>query len=706
MKSLLRVVALLALVLSLVPAGFAGNAESSKKTAKHPKAAAKKAPATKASAKSDAAVAVAAVAPVPKAAKKSNASPPEAPKWTPMPATTGTLGLFTVESAETLPKGGWSFSAFGNKVARNPGQINVTTIGWSVAAGLTDRLTAYVEMDAHNHVHIGNRNELSLDTPTTGAFQPFDNTLYRSILPCSPPSVPCGAPAYVEDYPFAFANGGGIGTVTIGLKFNLLSQDHGHWLSLALRNEAILPTRYALADLVDNQGQSGRFNYNVALSASRHMFGNSLVAMFNAGYRFTPDPNFTVFIPSAGNAMQKVHVTMADQVHLGAGVLVFPEKRIQLMNEYTGEVFVGAHTPNTSFGARDPVDAVWGFRFYPVRWAAFDAGYRVTINLANHHRDRSGFVFKLSTVLWPEKEKAPDTVTASCSLDKSSVVAESGAVVGASVRATDSYNHPLNYTWTATGGSVEGSGADVRWNSAGAGPGTYAITARADDGQGNTASCSGNVTVEPKPLPPPPTMSCSVDRSSVLAGERVNVAASVNDRSGSALSYSWQTTGGQIIGSGANVQLDTTGLSPGSYTITGRVQNGVGGAADCSTGVTIQAPPPPPQASKLNECLFKENSARVDNVCKRILDDVALRLQNDPKARVVVIGYATPGTGKVGEKRAAKLASDRAANARKYLGEKSIAESRVEVRTGTGQKGAGKENSRTEFIWVPEGASY
>jgi outer membrane protein OmpA-like peptidoglycan-associated protein len=108
------------------------------------------------------------------------------------------------------------------------------------------------------------------------------------------------------------------------------------------------------------------------------------------------------------------------------------------------------------------------------------------------------------------------------------------------------------------------------------------------------------------------------------------------------------------------VQLDTTGVAAGNYTVTGRVENGKGGAADCASNVAVQAPPPPPEASKLNECSFRANISRVDNVCKRILDDVALRLQNDPKARVVIVGYADPK-----EAHSDKLAGDRGANAMK-----------------------------------------
>jgi outer membrane protein OmpA-like peptidoglycan-associated protein len=198
-----------------------------------------------------------------------------------------------------------------------------------------------------------------------------------------------------------------------------------------------------------------------------------------------------------------------------------------------------------------------------------------------------------------------------------------------------------------------------------------------------------------------PTMTCSVDRSSVLSGERVRVTASASDADNDTLTYSWRTNGGQIVGSGASVTLDTTGLAAGSYTVTGRVDDGRSGAADCTVAVGVTVPPPPPQAMKLSECFFRPASARVDNVCKRVMDDVALRLQNDPKARVAIIGYADPK-----ERRPDKLGMDRAAAAKKYLVSKGIADSRIDTRAAGGQAGADKQNRRVDVIWIPEGATY
>jgi len=287
-------------------------------------------------------------------------------------------------------------------------------------------------------------------------------------------------------------------------------------------------------------------------------------------------------------------------------------------------------------------------------------------------------------------------------VDGSPVVEGSNQAVMASANASNTYGLPMNYSWTATGGKVDGTGAQARWDSTSVAPGTYTLTARVDDGHGVSNSCSADVTVNAKPIPPPPTMSCSANPSSLLAGARSTITANATDSTGTPLTYAWQANGGQVTGSGSSVQFDSTGLSPGDYTVTGRVTNGVGGAGDCSATVSVQAPPAVPQASKIGSCTFKSGSAKVDNVCKRVLDDAAIRLQNDPKASIVMVGYADPA-----EKKADMLSKTRGDNASQYLSkDKGVAESRTSSRSAAGTQGAGQDNYRVDVIFVPDGASY
>ena len=319
----------------------------------------------------------------------------------------------------------------------------------------------------------------------------------------------------------------------------------------------------------------------------------------------------------------------------------------------------------------------------------------------NNFRAGTGVVFRWGIPNPPPPPNHPPV--AACSANPASVYAGSNDSVAIHVNANDPDNDTLTYTYTATGGAVEGTGPDARWNSSGLGVGTYTVTAKVDDGKGGTASCSADVSVGQKPNQPP-TISCSTDRSPIMPGERTGITATASDPDGDPLTYSYTTTGGQIVGSGPKVEFDSTGLQPGSYAVKCSVNDGRGGIADASTNVDVQQPPPPPQAAKVGDCGYnKAGASRFDNACKRVGDDVALRLQNEPAAKLVIVGYADPK-----EPRASQLAATRANLAKKYIVEKGIDESRISTRVGEGspEKGQEKENRRVDFIVVPEGATY
>ncbi len=315
----------------------------------------------------------------------------------------------------------------------------------------------------------------------------------------------------------------------------------------------------------------------------------------------------------------------------------------------------------------------------------------------NNVRLKSGIVFRLGNP--PPPPPPPNRgPSATCSASPSSVITGSGATVGVSASASDPDGDPLSFSWSAGAGSVEGSGANVRWNAGSAAPGIYRVTANVSDGKGGATSCTSEIRVEVKPNAPP-SLSCSMERGSVLSGERARINASASDPDSDRLNITWRASGGQVVGSGASVQLDTTGLAAGRYTVTGRAEDGRGGADDCTATVEVTIPPPPPQAAKINECLFRASSSRVDNVCKRILDDVATRLNTDASATVVLIGYHDPAES-------SRLNARRTDAAAKYLAEKGVAPNRISQRPATGQRGAGAQNRRVDVIWVPAGATY
>jgi hypothetical protein len=301
----------------------------------------------------------------------------------------------------------------------------------------------------------------------------------------------------------------------------------------------------------------------------------------------------------------------------------------------------------------------------------------------------------------PPAPKGPPT--ASCSASPTSVYQGSSDPVAIHVNASSPENLPLTYSYTASGGTVEGTGPDARWNPSGVAVGSYTVSTKVDDGKGGSASCSTDIRVEEKPHHPP-TISCSANPSTIQPGEKSTITSTASSPDNLDLTYSYSATSGQVSGNGPTATFDSTGLQSGSYKVNCTATDSRGDKADGSTNIDVQQPPPPPQATKVGECGYtKPGVARFDNLCKRVGDDVALRLKNEPNAKVVIVGYADPKEPKAG-----KLAQSRADLAKAYLGEKGIDASRGTTRVGQAstEKGSEKENRRVEFIFVPEGATY
>ena len=309
-------------------------------------------------------------------------------------------------------------------------------------------------------------------------------------------------------------------------------------------------------------------------------------------------------------------------------------------------------------------------------------------------RLRSGLVFNFGG-----GKEAP--VAAACSVQPSEVMV--GEPVHVTV-APSNFNpkHTLTYNWTSTGGKIEGKDTGATIDTNGMTGGSYTATARVTDAKAkknNEASCTSNFTVK-EPPKNPPQMSCSANPASVQAGTAVTVTCNCTSPDNVPVTVgSWTATSGSISGTGNTATLNTNGASPGQITVNATCTDSRGLTASNTAAVTIESPPPPPpQCSKLNECQYpnKVKPWRVDNTCKAALDDVALRLQQEPESKVVVVGNADPK-----EKRK-NLAGERAVDVKAYLSggeaKQNIDASRIETRTGS----AGTMTS--EHWIVPAGA--
>ena len=311
-------------------------------------------------------------------------------------------------------------------------------------------------------------------------------------------------------------------------------------------------------------------------------------------------------------------------------------------------------------------------------------------------RLRTGVLFNFGG----EPEVPP---SATCSVDHAEVM--QGEPVTATVQ-TSNFNpkHPLTYSWTANGGNVNGKDTTATIDTKGVAGGNYTVTAHVTDPKNKKngeATCTANYTVK-EPPKNPPTMSCTASPTSLQTGGTATISCTCTSPDGVPVNVAgWSATGGTVSGSGNTGTLNTTGASPGPITVSATCTDSRGLTANSSAQVTVEnPPPPPPKASKLSQCDFPNTKKpwRVDNTCKAILDDVALRLQQEPDAKLVIVGNADPS-----EKRK-NLAAERAVDSKAYLSggeaKQAIDASRIETRTGNG-------GTKTAEYWVvPAGASF
>ena len=321
------------------------------------------------------------------------------------------------------------------------------------------------------------------------------------------------------------------------------------------------------------------------------------------------------------------------------------------------------------------------------------------------------FMFGGTTPL-PAANRAPTT---SCSIDKSMVYVGSVDFAVLRANASDPDQDPLTYNWTTNGGTVEGSGPEVRWNSSGMNPGTYTAKVRVNDGRDGTADCSAELRVELRPNRPP-TMSCTEDRNSAFVGEPFQIVATASDPDDDPLNYSWNSNGGRIRGTGSSVKFDTSGLTPGRYTITGHVDDGRGGTADCSLYAELRAPLPPPEQIELETRLAlhsiyfqtsrpleaKPNEGLVDSqekILRTLAEDFKKYMKYSPDAHLILGGYAD-NRGSVEYNRG--LTERRVTRTKNYLVEHGVPADHIETRSFGEQNNLNTEQVKEQIVQNPD----
>lgn len=380
------------------------------------------------------------------------------------------------------------------------------------------------------------------------------------------PSSFSAAPSYLPDAPFINRTYGesAFSTATAGAKIRF--NDVNDWWGVAL----VAAYRFNL----DNADSFSGFNQmqRGAGPGTKWSRGDILVTGAFDG-RIRKWWNFAVNVGYHWNSDIKGDLLGDDVTLLDRGdeFLLsigtdFPVNRyFQPIAEFRHLRYVGGRTPNAF--ENDPYEALAGIRVFPARWFGFSAGYRYHFN----QQDADSF----------DDRELSGSVTVPC--------------VG-----------------FGTGGGTEGNGGNgcpsefltVSNTSTGVPPGfrtssdPHGFLFQAFIGRRNKrleaiVNIPANVTAL--------TVSDSEIKGACLPGfvpregqacnesTSISVATTAVDAENDVLTYNYTVSGGRIVGTGANVTWDLSGLQPGSYTITSAVDDGCGLCGQTQTQTVVVA---------------------------------------------------------------------------------------------------------------------
>ncbi|MDQ4123164.1 MAG: PKD domain-containing protein [Acidobacteriota bacterium] len=551
------------------------------------------------------------------------------------------------------------------------------------------------------------------------------------------PTVFTVAPSYLPDAPFINRTWGqtAFDTLTFGGKFRFTGPNNPVGIG-------IIPFYRWHLDTPERGGGFNMLQRGAGAGSSRGDIG---VIAFADG-RLARWANLSGNIGYTHNGSVKSgDATLLDRGDelMGAVAVDFPVNRyFQLIGEARATKYVGGRTPNAF--EQDPIDVLGGVRIFPARWFGFSMWYRwnanqqdrdifddftmtntvvipgptadITTNVTGvppgflTSTDPHGFGFQFFAGRRNERGQrilnqypTINSVTISdtevrlpCPPGTSSAsgACNDSTSVSVTTNATDPENDPLVYQYTVSGGTIQGTGANVTWDVSGLRPGTYTLSVAVDDGCGvcgqprqetiRIVECPDCVAPPPTPTPCPLTnVDVTASPNVVNVGETVTFTATA-DAGGQSVTYDWSVSGGEIVS------------GQGTPTITVRATTA---GTNITATATVTTPDPNCRASdsataevaRIPEAREIDRYGRlIPNAEKARLDNVAVAAQNEPGSRILIV---TTGRNAAAARRRAQFARNYLVNTR------GIDPGRIDIRSG----GTGADET---VIWlVPAGAA-
>ncbi len=524
----------------------------------------------------------------------------------------GPTGLFTVYDGQTLRRGEFTFSIAYSNFDRDPGDVDIVEVPVSFQVGLNDYLELFFNTDAYRAIKVNAPRNLSsfylpnsnagisfpaivmgsgayanqavfrpggrqpfvqypfyggagfpifpvLGNPTPGGEGasnfPLIGSPYGSILPGvvlqtqlvangQAPTSFTIAPSYLNDAPFINRTYGesSFNTFTVGAKWRWTGPNNPVGVG-------IIPFYRFYADKPDDFSGFNQLQRGASPGSNRGDIG----VIFFADARVRTWMNISGNVGAIWNGdVEDGDVTLLDRGNefLSAIAVDFPvNKYFQPILELRSQQFFGGRTPNAF--ENNPIDGLAGVRIFPARWLGLGLAYRYHFN----QQDRDSF---------DDEEQFTNSVTVLCPT----------IVTGGSCQTV---------TTTST---FRGVPPGFQTSRDPHGFMVQAFIGRRNKRQAeiiNIPANVTNVTVSENEvwLPCPPGQQ---SRSGKCNDEmNVNVTTTATDQEGDTLVYNYTVSGGRIVGTGANVTWDMSGVRPGTYTITAGVDDGCGICGETKT---------------------------------------------------------------------------------------------------------------------------
>ncbi|MBX7169675.1 MAG: hypothetical protein K1X72_01885 [Pyrinomonadaceae bacterium] len=243
-----------------------------------------------------------------------------------------------------------------------------------------------------------------------------------------------------------------------------------------------------------------------------------------------------------------------DEFQYGVGVDFPVNQYFQPILEYRQTIYTGGRTPNAF--ENDPLDVLAGVRIYPKRWFGFGFAYRYhanqqeagdsVFNSSIFRQDRTSNLQNVVPLVFGGAGQDPNPVLVTLPADTFT-----GSLTSFFRNSTDPHGYIAQFFIGRRNARelppVQRPFADV--------------TAVNLDSVKVVLPCAPGLRSK--------SGGCSDDQT-------VAVKTDVNNPDNSPLVYQYSVSGGRIVGSGANVNWDLSGVKPGTYTITSAVDNGCG----------------------------------------------------------------------------------------------------------------------------------